>query len=161
MKDEDNVTKPFELYFPRRKFIIFGESGKPVERIEVRLKESSGKTIWECLKKYINSLSKNENFTRANLFDAFYSKEASKRLRAYSYTSVDTYRCLITRLGYITSNGNGKYIKRYDIPENAPLDLIRKYAHNKKDWKEWFEPIEQRRERIEEITKEMNNKPGV
>lgn len=160
MKDDDTVTKPFEVYFRKKKFIIFGELGQPVKRIEVKLKEDNF-NIWESIKKYINSLPKGENFSRSNLFDVLYSESLSKHLKAYSNNSIDTYRCLITTLGYIESNGHGKYIKKENIPENAPLSLIKKYARQTGDWKEWFEPIDQRRKQIEEITKEMNNKPGV
>jgi hypothetical protein len=141
-----SIKKEFKLVFPRKRFMVIGRKGMALQRID--FEKRNPVPIWLTIKKYLNSLSTNQQFTRQHLLKIVYTEETAKYIEC---TSIDFYRNLLHRLEYIETVRPGVYIKKHDIPENAPLSLIRQFARNSESWKEWFMPTEDRRQKIKEM----------
>lgn len=135
------------MSFPQKRIIVIGKKGKPFETIHIEKRQNI--PIWQTIKNFINSLKVDQQFSRKDIINTVYKKKIATYI--VDPASIDFYRNLLTRLEYIETIKPGIYIKKDNIPKNAPISLIRKFASNKQAWKEWFMPAEERRKQIKEI----------
>ncbi len=101
-----------------------------------RIHTKGDKSIWFLLKKYINNLKVNEEFTRTDLLSCVYIDEIISGMKACQ-TTVDQYRRYITINGFLSHIGYAKYKKLKNIPENVSIYKLKIHVYDK-SWKSWY-----------------------
>jgi len=109
----------------------------------VRIRTRNDRPIWELFKEYINSLEAGEEFKRKDLMYAVYIDEAAKAMISRE-TTVDHYRLYASNVGFVDHVSRGKYKKMHDFPEEMTSSILKKFAYNDVQWKDWFIPKNQR-----------------
>jgi hypothetical protein len=106
--------------------------------------------VWPLLKEFLDTIKIGERFTREEKLDYIYTTKHRASLDSY-VTNADLYRRYLINIGFVEFVRSTVYLKKYNIPKNASLQLIMKYSYPKKSWKNWFIPPE---DRIKEIYRE-------
>jgi len=140
------MKKPFKRTYgvncEKKQLIVLNKGMLHSEAIRIETIEN--KSIWSLLKKYINSLNKNEIFTRKELLYSVYGNRVGDGLLNNSYygTTVDQYRRYITIANCLEIVDRGKYIKLKSIPPNLSIKKLQNHVYGS-TWKRWFIPIEE------------------
>ena len=100
------------------------------------IKTKHGNTGWLELKKYLNSLEPEELFTRKQMLNNVYTIDVSN----LKFTAADTYKGYLNKLGFISKQSHGIYIKKLHIPMKLTLVSVKK-ALKDESWKTWFIPL--------------------
>ena len=96
-------------------------------------------SIYSLVVKCINNKNIGDNITRQELISYV----------SYETSSIDVYRRKLTLLGFLSSDGNGIYIKKKNIPSFIKSSMIINKKFNKK--------IIDRLIKIKKITKQLKN----
>lgn len=107
-----------------------------------------GRSEWSLMKEFLDHIRMGEKFTRSEQLNYIYIGNASLTFKSY-ITNSDLYRRYLMNIGFIESMGI-YYKKLYNIPKNASLQMIMKYAFRKGSWEDWFIPKEERINKIVE-----------
>ena len=106
------------------------------KRHEIKTKQKT--TVWRMVKEYINNLPQGTLFTRKQLLDHIYTVNVTK-----TDTAADYYKGYLNKLGFITTQKPGCYIKQKHIPTKLTMVTVRKAAQDD-SWKIWFVPLHER-----------------
>lgn len=79
-------------------------------------------TLWQNLVNFINSLDDATVFTRKDLMTTLDTPR--------SETTIDTYRRILTVIGYLSEDGRGQYKKNMSIPEYMTSSIAQKQAYS-------------------------------
>ena len=102
-------------------------------RVEIRTK--GGMTIWELIKSFINGLEAEEEFRRKDAIRHVYTEDIS-----HTITSADNYLYDLVTFGFVEKVKLGTYKKKFDVPADLKLSVVRK-AKADKSWAAWFKPV--------------------
>jgi hypothetical protein len=96
-------------------------------------------SAWSRMKDAINSFEKNQIFTRQQLISRIVNQDEIVIITDYT---LDLYRLALTHIGVLEWIETGKYVKKFDIPENFTTTKLFKLENHLKwkrpDWKDWF-----------------------
>lgn len=108
--------------------------------IRQEIRSLHGRSLWSNFIIFFNSIVIGEEFTRHQLLRATYEENIVDKMRR-DMTTVDAYRCLLTRLEIIEVVKSGIYRKIYNLPSHLTITDVRKASKEMTGWKKWFIPL--------------------
>jgi len=90
------------------------------------------KSKWEILLKLIHNKKIGSKILRREIVNKSYINR---------YSTIDSYRSLLTKLGVLETESPGVYIKRKQVKTNWSVSYIREIT-DQNSWKSWFIQID-------------------
>lgn len=102
-------------------------------------------TMWDKMKRFINSYEDGEIIKRKDFFKTFPEFQETS-------SSFDIYRLSLSHIKILEPHGRGEYKKLYSIPESLTTTKMFKFENElkwkKPDWKDWFVDHQDRLNRL-------------
>lgn len=132
----------------KQMIMLKGDETRSPERISIRT--INDRPLWHLFKDFINSLEKDQKFSRKDLLEHIYVPKAAEAIRSHE-TTVDHYRLYSCHIGYVDHVSTGQYIKKHPIPDNMTSTMLKRFAYNREEWRDWFIPKDMKIQTIKEL----------